>query len=334
MTEPYQLMSAAWWRFSRYEIRDGLIRPAPGATLEQYDPWQDWEASRVHGVGRGFPPPYQSFVRLDRFVSLHGSRLLEVGEREVLQWCARYGLLGTLLQEPSYWLPAGRFTFPRNYMVDGKLRRLGPTMHSRYDWRNGQWVNEDMAYHGRLDPEWVSEVSYYFPDYGPLKRKYPEIPRPLSPDFWAAYGEPVDDFMWKVLMLSAALKGFLEMNSSMTYEVGPMELEPGHSLNLETDTINQLTGSVASVLWVDETGGSRSLKQKWVFRSLLACLAMMIQRDLISGGRVYLCANCHTPFVSSSPRALYCDPRCRNTAQKRHQRANQKSREAQGDSTV
>ncbi|MDQ6671515.1 MAG: hypothetical protein M3069_12325, partial [Chloroflexota bacterium] len=28
-----------WWHFDRYEIRGGVLRPAPGTARRPYDPW-------------------------------------------------------------------------------------------------------------------------------------------------------------------------------------------------------------------------------------------------------------------------------------------------------
>ncbi len=324
MASPYQFMTARWWRFSRYEIKDGLIGPAPGAVLHEYDPWEEYEQSCVLGVGRGPTPPYQSFVGLDRHVELHAPMYLRDGaQRAVIRWCERYGLLGLLLQDVDS-LPAGRYQFPTNYCVDGKQRRLSGPVQSSYLWSDGHWKREDL---GRTVDAWEAEdLSRYFPGHLPLSGKYPEIPTPLSPDFWAAYREPVRDFMRNALWLSVALKGFLSLNSQSSYEVGPLEFEPGELSWSGTELINQLTGSIGSVTRIVGASGNRHLTEEWAFRSLLACLAKMIQRDVLSNGRVFLCKVCGRAFVSSSPVAQYCEPRCKNTANKRQQRLNKKLR--------
>ncbi len=44
-----------WWRFGRYEVDDGVIKPAIGASLEVYNPWE----SHRMGTGRRVrQPPY------------------------------------------------------------------------------------------------------------------------------------------------------------------------------------------------------------------------------------------------------------------------------------
>src|SRR3954449_4786666 len=50
-----------WWRFDRYEIKDGVIRPAASARLEWYDPWL---AYRQVQFQKGAAPPYADLLKL------------------------------------------------------------------------------------------------------------------------------------------------------------------------------------------------------------------------------------------------------------------------------
>ena len=94
--------ACSWWRFTRYEIRGGIVCPAEGATLQPYDPWQVYVQSRVDADD---VPPYQSLVNLTRRASFcfegdsdeSGSITLEEEKRpEFLSWCNQHGLLGIL----------------------------------------------------------------------------------------------------------------------------------------------------------------------------------------------------------------------------------------------
>ncbi len=51
-----------WWRFDRYEIADGYIRPATRATLLRCQPLADFQAIRAGRKQQD--SPYQSFLRL------------------------------------------------------------------------------------------------------------------------------------------------------------------------------------------------------------------------------------------------------------------------------
>ena len=57
-TDPH---TQTWWRFSRYELRDGYIRPAPDAKLEEYAPWDQHRSGRDARM-RKEQPPYQELV--------------------------------------------------------------------------------------------------------------------------------------------------------------------------------------------------------------------------------------------------------------------------------
>ena len=89
-----------WWRFGRYEIREGRICAHTAGRPEPYDPWKAYNASRAE---RGTTePPYQGLFRLLQDLLLkpaaNGSKyaLDRSGERRVLDWCKSNGLLGIL----------------------------------------------------------------------------------------------------------------------------------------------------------------------------------------------------------------------------------------------
>lgn len=89
------VFSGAWWRFDRYEVRDGYIRPATDAALQRYFPLEDFQ---VHRSGRAeHVAPYLSLARLAPRCTFdrHG-RLMPDGEAAVLSWCNENGLLGLL----------------------------------------------------------------------------------------------------------------------------------------------------------------------------------------------------------------------------------------------
>ncbi|MGI9147759.1 MAG: hypothetical protein ACR2IK_14605, partial [Chloroflexota bacterium] len=53
-----------WWHFDRYEIRGGALRPAPGATLQSYDPWARYAQARSGWGNSGGKAPYELFLDL------------------------------------------------------------------------------------------------------------------------------------------------------------------------------------------------------------------------------------------------------------------------------
>ena len=62
------IMGAPWWKFDSYEIRDGCIRPAANAKLEEYDPWQKFLQSRKTTNGQ---PPYQQLIQILSKAGVH-----------------------------------------------------------------------------------------------------------------------------------------------------------------------------------------------------------------------------------------------------------------------
>src|ERR1051325_5303729 len=85
-----------WYRFDHYEIAGDYIRPAPGATLSRYDPWQTF---RNPAGKEGVRQPYHSLLQLPTFDDLEqpGLRLENADQARILEWCSQFGLLGMLL---------------------------------------------------------------------------------------------------------------------------------------------------------------------------------------------------------------------------------------------
>src|SRR5687767_12186968 len=90
--EVIDLSIGLWWRFSSYEMVNGFIRPEPRAKLERYNPWSEY--------GPGHVSPYQSLINLieNLPVSSDGTvvKLRKENEKQLLDWCSKYGLLGLL----------------------------------------------------------------------------------------------------------------------------------------------------------------------------------------------------------------------------------------------
>ena len=102
------LTTGPWWRFTRYEVSDGLIRPASGAKLERYDPWKEREEGRA---AESYLPPYVKLARIMSRWSDRGIAVLGMPEfhRDIADWCAQFGLLGILPQLVLSATPAGRW---------------------------------------------------------------------------------------------------------------------------------------------------------------------------------------------------------------------------------
>ncbi len=320
-----------WWRFSDYLIRDGLILPSPGATLESYDPWEGYAAAQRRGATA--ETPYQSLVRLVAEVDFQvGGRLRPEGRAAILAWCRQYGLLGLL---PHYYdlLPAGVD------LVDDRR------FYWSYVWDAGEWekvTDSEMPWMYR-STEWAplgnrvsvakeEDLLRFFPRLPHAAGNELDLPEPLSHEFWEQYGEPVHQFMEEAYALNGALESLATIPKNIGRETIWHDADGRRWIDfsctdfvLGLDTLNRLTSTVVPILKVVTVGAKATLAERWVFRSLLASLGMMAHQDLLSGDRMYLCANCGTPFPSTSPNASYCSLKCRNTAQKRRWRERKKA---------
>ncbi len=87
-----------WWRFDRYDIRNGYIRPAPRATLARWQPLDDFQVIRAGRKEQD--SPYQSLLRLVNGLRWDANaRLTPESTEAILRWCAENGLLGLLLHQ-------------------------------------------------------------------------------------------------------------------------------------------------------------------------------------------------------------------------------------------
>jgi hypothetical protein len=149
MRERRNVWSGGWWRFSKYEIGKGAIKPARSAEFKRYDPWEIYRESEWNtAVSR----PYQSLMRLvvslgavfdERSVTwrlpdkrFEEGSLTSNEQIEVLDWCARFGLLGILphiavtIQLPLRFAPR----LDRGLHFERELARV-----------NGRWIRRISA---------------------------------------------------------------------------------------------------------------------------------------------------------------------------------------------
>ena len=92
-------LSGMWWRWSKYEVRDGYVRRAAGATLDPYLPL-DQHGSERGRRGREQAPFYASLIELSDNLS-HGVSGEPDAESNaaIANWCNQHGLLGVLLHQ-------------------------------------------------------------------------------------------------------------------------------------------------------------------------------------------------------------------------------------------
>src|SRR5579872_5883981 len=199
-----------WWRFERYELRHGYVRPSPGARLESYDPWATyWEVRSARGAGAGLAP-YESLFELAwiarlRLTDFAGQRALDRDtERALLHWCSQWGLLGILSHETELATLAPRWTTRPDEIAAGS----GPVPLARaYAWGATGWEpKEDLLYQpydpvleGVTGEEGAIVQAELWPDEGApphaLTRVFGEGSWDLRPlgEAWAPYFPDIPD---------------------------------------------------------------------------------------------------------------------------------------------
>lgn len=333
-----------WMRFTRYELRNGSIAPAPKARLRKYDPW----ALETR--------PYRELAAIFEL-----DDPLEMPERRpevvaaVIDWCNRFGLLGTLLHrlvsvtyahrwarqevgkakgrvfaiatQETHWLsPSAWITNSRG--LGGSLREgkeLIGELVERDDlpaeairphallidlpgWNSSGVAGLD-GFAGPIKKESLARSwARYFPDVPPFQRETYDYPEPGSEAFWRVYGEPVSEFVRAAYSLTDALEAILRPNHD-------------DAITLGSDQLTNLASRASPRLEVGPDGRRR---QRWVSGSLLSTLALMAMDDLAQN-TIHKCAKCGVLFTATSYQAEYCSAKCRRTLQKRRYRERQRA---------
>jgi hypothetical protein len=351
MTEPHEPVVGCWWRFSRYEVKDGRIRPVRRAKFEEYDPWQDYEASRGPLVRestagkRAFVPPYLSLTDLLKELPYYEggegdpNALKPAGEALIAEWCAEHGLLGLLPQRATLIALAPVEESPllvqTSYVRTTDRGWIATRKRARRDRRarsarirqpdSTELVNPHaiVASHdapGTQEEPLARALAPFFPE---TETDYAETfayPIPLSPAFWRAYAEPVHAFIESAQLLSLALR----LLDEARFPREPDD-DPAHIARLGLRRLNGLVSPLSpSLHFIDG-----ELRQRWASPSLLASYAMMALLDL-EGRRIRACAECGRVFATDAYQTRYCTPAHANRARKRKHRSRLSARPADG----
>lgn len=303
-----------WWKFDSYEVDEDYVRPAPGARLEKYDPWEllDERAYvELANLATGPETPTASTDQHDR----------------IRRWCESYGALGLLMQrthvvrlapqwsgrnasgmrvanQTIHYRVGGRWESGEAVIVSGPDRPLSPGPAPD---RSGEVIIEEIwggsPNAQRLGLTWWR----YFPSVGSDEQDRYQYPLPASDEFWRLYAEPTVHFLTAASVLRDAIAA-----------------GGGDALEWSLDRLNGLA-STARVIAVPDDDG---LAQRWVAPSLIGVLGLMALTDLTGGVVPARCdaSNCSNLFVPKRWWGAYCSDRCKHREQKRRQRANAKLR--------
>jgi hypothetical protein len=339
-------VSGGWTRWSRYELRNGRLRPAEGAELIRYDPWADFRANE--GKYRTIRQPYQKLLQLGHDLTAAESKgaRISIGQfsgaqnemdQLILDWCNENGLLGLL---PTFGhtirLPFQKISLRRGRRSQQALqqmiyKRSGGTWRAEQHVLLTSWAFlEDPRLRGRpLGPGYIwydwetqryedlvlGQLEDFFEqaiDSSPSRKPKAFIPpRPGSEDFWTHYRE-------SLVQVYLSTKRFVDAVDVLA------------KFDSEAETIVNVAGSahytlsaLAEVAAPAFRFSPEHCRVEEVRESpgLLATYALMFMWDRIEQRRILRCQNCDGYFVSNEYRARYCTPTCRNTAQSRRYRS-------------
>jgi predicted nucleic acid-binding Zn ribbon protein len=284
--------SGQWFRFSRYDLRHGRIRPAHGSQMEIYRPWAEYESSRRLTLGT---PPYMSLVNFVEELfepTTTGWGVIHLStdyshavkndhvRKRIADWSSRHGLLGFLPQRladlgTSFGGLVGRWF--------GSNESLTPEQHVAQVWRN-QTIVLNQTW-----PKW--------------EQGFVGTAVMWESSFWRSYGEPVFDWVeWALL--------FWQM---VKFVADPLTNNQNRTYGFEF-----LSDQQRSAGRIFGIGADNSLDP--IFPSLMAMFVFMFVQDLIAHKRLITCALCGRSSMTSAYQAQYCSQRCRWIAQKRRQR--------------
>jgi hypothetical protein len=169
--------------------------------------------------------------------------------------------------------------------------------------------------------EATSELLDFFPRLGWNWGSYAP-PRPLTPEFWRQYGEPV----WEFAHYCSGVFG-PAVDIMCGVETDPARSGPD-TVQRAFRAISALALAAAPSFSYDES--TSAVTEERVSAGLLASYALMFLWDFAAGRRCLRCRTCDRYFVSNDQRARYCSRTCRLTAQSRRYRSKRREERAQG----
>jgi hypothetical protein len=362
--QPIDFSSGNWYRASKYEVIDGCIVPATNATFTVYSPWakQSGTNQSPH-ITRAYQSLLELAEKLETSPPLPPPRSLALqplqggsspGERLILQWCSKFGLLGILptiaiaVRLAPRWGADPELPHPLPCALRDEMNRIGGhwwhQVHARESTAYDEIPEADRT-QGALIPTNVTA-----PDDRPrvvlwdgvltTKLGFPDlVEEPLRPTwhrfFPAAYRTNPETFQYGPIGSPLFHRQYGEplwmFQRAMTLFKQSVEIL-GDRNDIQADVfqakafLNLLASATSPLINPDPS----SRQQEWLSASLLASFAFMAIQDHTIGHRVYHCKNqpCRQLFISDAPNAQYCSPECRSAFHTRQYRAKVKNTKA------
>lgn len=349
MVSPIEPATGQWLHFSKYQIVDGGIRPAPGAKMISSHPWYRQP---------GEPPPYQTLVNLTRGITYPPD---EQSTSQLLEWIAEHGVLGLLPHETVAVTLSPRWDSVPEYHEPGRDTSMLPSSITYYQVGGAFEQQQQPARAARIKPAvTVEEQAALYVDHTghgalvdratldhlaragqalpraevvrrPLAgglmveplgiawgRYFPTIPAKERATF--PYPAPLSDRFWRYYV--EPLDAFLTAADQLRRGLEELADAPHGYDQAGGQTLSRLLAPMS----LDLAYGVHGLQEAWLGPSLLSMLAAMAVLDVARGGRIRVCY-CKTLFISDDKRVEYCSPKCRRNSQMSAWRARKRQRD-------
>ena len=309
------LAGGRWWRWTKYQLLEGCLRPAPDAVLRCYDPFGTRPAGRSSAQAGKNSTPYLSLLEMLRSlkyvdnedfspaeIGMPAGRLTAESEQAILNWCDRYGLLGVLPHRISQMTLNPKDDQQRQYIRIG-IGWMEIVRDTRNPLTTAVRPNAtvlDLRGVVPLVEPLSTTLARFFPAIPVEEQETYEYPQPLSDRFWKLYAEPLQDFLSAARVLREILTA-LRFQRSFRLRHVHAALTGGPPI-----VISALMAPIGVGAQM-RRGSVRSIDL--VSGSLLASLTLMLLEDL-AGARALQCP-CGRLFMSRAYQARYCSKRCR-----------------------
>ena len=304
-----------WWRFDRYEVRDGYVMPASNARgPTRFDLWSE---DAGNGASRVRDPAYLKLANVPD--SDRDSEFPPPTESErwrIVEWSARYGPTGVLLQRTAEvalpqgtlhrWVGDGWLSQTTSAKPHAVLRKLDPSIGWDDSLRSEALTDTWWRFFPLLWADLHAWDPHLLVSQKPLGREAEAMlsrdwPEPGTKQFHASYRESVPDFMAAALAFRKALdwaKQGLAAHLSVEDRIRAFI------------QINHLQATARQALSPHSREGQASLR--WSAPSALAALAVLAANDIAAGHDFGFCAraSCKRMFRVVRTSTRYCSRPC------------------------
>jgi hypothetical protein len=333
MRLPLSSQRADLYRYSQYELFNRTLRPAKGATLTRFNPWDIYENSQKRKWDQ---PPYMSLVNLanelrlelrssDRRVDPRQAVNLISDEscRRILEWTNRFGLLGLIFEQrrraelvcgAGADIVSNRESYQSKSTADHSCQDLlDPAVMDKQptdetDRRGSQvFIGFRMDNdHDVLDLQLLESRRLGDQDPLPVTTfRYPSLLFPYDHASSAPYCESLEDWYTE----AESFYNHINLLGILT-----------HKMSRLLGGLKQNLSNVRRIVFHRDTGLHDFVSSQPYRPTLLSEFAVMASKDFANGHRMIECPACGMQAMVSGYQTKHCSPKCASRVRKRRQR--------------